>query len=86
VCRHIVGYRVWNNLMKTYPASVLAPLSLMVPVPVPVPVSVSVSGLFIAYWFFGEQLRGEQGIAIGLVFVGIAIFVNSAGIMVRLGR
>ena len=76
VCRHIVGYRVWNNLMKTYPASVLAPLSLTVPV----------SGLFIAYWFFGEQLRGEQGIAIGLVFVGIAIFVNSAGIMVRLGR
>ena len=63
--------------MKTYPASVLAPLSLMVPV----------SGLFIAYWvFFGEQLRGEQGGAIGLVFVGIAIFVNSAGIMVRLGR
>lgn len=62
--------------MKTYPASVLAPLSLMVPV----------SGLFIAYWFFGEQLRGEQGVAIGLVFVGIAIFVKSAGIMVRLGR
>ncbi|WP_455930701.1 EamA family transporter [Pseudomonas fluorescens] len=72
----LVGYRVWNNLMKKYPASVVAPLSLMVPI----------SGLLTSYWFFGEQLSVEQGFAIGLVFVGIAIFVNSAGIMGRLGR
>lgn len=72
----IVGYRVWNNLMKKYPASRVAPLLLMVPV----------SGLFTSYVFFGEQLSLGQGVAIGLVFVGIAIFVNSAGIMARLAR
>ncbi|WDG40315.1 EamA family transporter [Pseudomonas synxantha] len=72
----IVGYRVWNNLMKKYPASRVAPLLLMVPV----------SGLFTSYVFFGEQLSLGQGVAIGLVFVGITIFVNSAGIMARLAR
>ncbi|MBI6567629.1 EamA family transporter [Pseudomonas synxantha] len=72
----IVGYRVWNNLMKKYPASRVAPLLLMVPV----------SGLLTSYVFFGEQLSLGQGVAIGLVFVGIAIFVNSAGIMARLAR
>ncbi len=72
----IVGYRVWNNLMKKYPASLVAPLSLMVPV----------SGLLTSYVFFGEQLSLGQGVAIGLVFVGIAIFVSSAGIMARLVR
>ncbi|AZE67629.1 O-acetylserine/cysteine efflux transporter [Pseudomonas synxantha] len=72
----IVGYRVWNNLMKKYPASRVAPLLLMVPV----------SGLLTSYVFFGEQLSLGQGVAIGLVFVGVAIFVNSAGIMARLAR
>ncbi|WP_082642664.1 EamA family transporter [Pseudomonas libanensis] len=72
----IVGYRVWNNLMKKYPTSRMAPLLLMVPV----------SGLLTSYVFFGEQLSLGQGAAIGLVFVGIAIFVNSAGIMARLAR
>lgn len=72
----IVGYRVWNNLMKKYPASRVAPLLLMVPV----------SGLLTSYVFFGEQLSLGQWVAIGLVFVGMAIFINSAGIMARLAR
>ncbi|KRP41747.1 hypothetical protein TU73_24635 [Pseudomonas libanensis] len=62
--------------MKKYPTSRMAPLLLMVPV----------SGLLTSYVFFGEQLSLGQGAAIGLVFVGIAIFVNSAGIMARLAR
>ncbi|WDU65406.1 EamA family transporter [Pseudomonas poae] len=70
----LVGYRVWNNLMKKYPASIVAPLSLMVPV----------SGLLTSYVFLGEHLSLGQGVAIGLVFIGIAIFVNSSGISARL--
>lgn len=69
----LVGYRIWNNLMKKYPASAVAPLSLMVPV----------SGLLTSYLFFDEQLRSEQGIAITLVFIGIALFVNSTRIHER---
>ena len=71
-----VGYRVWNNLMKKYPAARMAPLLLMVPV----------SGLLTSYVFFDEQLSLGQWVAIGLVFVGMAIYVNSAGIMARLAR
>lgn len=66
----LLGYRVWNNLMKKYPATVVAPLSLMVPV----------SGLLASYVFFDEQLSLGQWGAIGLVFVGIAIFVNSSNL------
>ncbi|TFY86520.1 hypothetical protein DYL61_27755 [Pseudomonas nabeulensis] len=72
----IVGYRIWNNLMKKYPASLVAPLSLMVPV----------SGLLTAYLFFDERLGSGQGVAIALVFIGIALFVNSTGIATRLAR
>ncbi|WP_395608003.1 EamA family transporter [Pseudomonas sp. B22129] len=72
----LVGYRIWNNLMKKYPAAVVAPLSLMVPV----------SGLLTSYLFFDEQLRNGQGIAIALVLIGIALFVNSARINERLCR
>jgi O-acetylserine/cysteine efflux transporter len=65
------GYWVWNNLMKKYPASMVAPLSLIVPV----------SGLLTSWLFFDEQLSLGQWAAIGLVFIGIGIFVNSARIV-----
>lgn len=72
----IGGYLVWNNLMKKYPASMVAPLSLIVPV----------SGILASWLFFDERLSQGQFLAIGLVFVGIAIFVNSAKIAVGLAR
>ncbi|MUF06465.1 EamA family transporter [Pseudomonas sp. CCM 7893] len=72
----IGGYLVWNNLMKKYPASTVAPLSLMVPV----------SGILTSWLFFDEWLSLAQFMAIGLVFVGLAIFVNSAKIASRLAR
>ncbi|NVZ86099.1 EamA family transporter [Pseudomonas yamanorum] len=72
----IGGYLVWNNLMKKYPASMVAPLSLIVPV----------SGIMTSWLFFDERLSLGQFLAIGLVFVGIAIFVNSAKIAVGLAR
>ncbi|MEG0634340.1 MAG: EamA family transporter [Pseudomonas sp.] len=63
----ILGYLVWNNLMKKYPAAQVAPLSLLVPV----------SGLVASYLFFGEQMSIAKAIAIGFVLLGILIFVNA---------
>ncbi|MGE6824903.1 EamA family transporter [Pseudomonas soli] len=63
----LLGYLVWNNLMKKYPATHVAPLSLLVPV----------SGLLASYLFYEEVLSVAQGLAIGLVLVGIAIFLNA---------
>lgn len=66
----ILGYLVWNNLMKKYPASHVAPLSLLVPV----------SGLVASYLFFGEAMNVAKAIAIGFVLLGILIFVNAQGL------
>lgn len=66
----VLGYWIWNNLMKKYPASVVAPLSLIVPV----------AGILTSWLFFDERLGIAQGVSIFLVFIGIAIFINSAKI------
>ncbi|MGE8399332.1 MAG: EamA family transporter [Burkholderiales bacterium] len=63
----ILGYLVWNNLMKKYPAAQVAPLSLLVPI----------SGLVASYLFLGEQMSIAKAIAIGFVLLGILIFVNA---------
>lgn len=70
----IFGYMVWNNLIKKYPASAVAPLSLLVPL----------SGMLTSFVFFDERLDALQGLAIGLVFVGIAVFINSGRIQLAL--
>lgn len=66
----LLGYLVWNNLMKKYAAAQVAPLSLLVPV----------SGLLASHVFYGEQLSAIQGAAIGLILVGIAIFLNAGAL------
>ncbi|MFJ4375287.1 EamA family transporter [Pseudomonas japonica] len=63
----LLGYLVWNNLMKKYPAAQVAPLSLLVPV----------SGLVASYLFLGERLGAMQAMAIALVLLGIVIFLNA---------
>jgi len=60
----ILGYRVWNNLMKKYPAAQVAPLSLLIPV----------TGLTTAWLFFDEKMSAGQWLAICLILVGIMIF------------
>ncbi|MGE8388819.1 MAG: EamA family transporter [Pseudomonas sp.] len=71
----ILGYRVWNNLMKKYPATQVAPLSLLVPV----------SGLVTSCIFFGERLGAGQWLAIGLILTGMMVFF--AGHLLRgIGR
>ncbi len=63
----LLGYLVWNNLMKKYPAAQVAPLSLLVPV----------SGLVASCLLLGERLSAIQAMAIALVLLGIVIFLNA---------
>lgn len=59
------GYGSWNYLMRHYPASVVAPLTLLVPV----------VGLFSAWLILDEQLNLMQGLGIALILLGLAINV-----------
>lgn len=67
----ILGYMVWNNLMKKYPSSEVAPLSLLVPI----------SGMLCSYFFFGEVISGYRLLAITLVIFGIGVFMNAGKIL-----
>ncbi|ELD4947197.1 EamA family transporter [Salmonella enterica] len=67
----VVGYMIWNNLMKKYPATEVAPLSLFVPV----------SGVITSYLFLDERLSVQQLISVIVVITGIFIFLNSARII-----
>ncbi|EGL6012966.1 EamA family transporter [Salmonella enterica] len=67
----VVGYMIWNNLMKKYPATEVAPLSLFVPV----------SGVITSYLFLDERLSVQQLISMIVVITGIFIFLNSARII-----
>jgi O-acetylserine/cysteine efflux transporter len=71
----ILGYMVWNNLMKKYPSSDVAPLSLLVPI----------SGMLSSHIFFGEHIDKYRLMAIALVVIGIGIFM-SAGKILLLSR
>lgn len=70
----ILGYSIWNKLMKTYPASDVAPLSLLVPI----------SGILTSYVFFDEILSNYQFISMGVVIIGLFIFMLSGKTFVRL--
>ncbi len=63
----ILGYWGWNNLMKKYPASVVAPLSLLVPI----------AGISSSCLFFYEQIGLYKGIAMVMVLSGLTLFMNS---------
>ncbi|EIM2960284.1 EamA family transporter, partial [Escherichia coli] len=56
----------WNNLMKKYPATEIAPLSLFVPV----------SGVTASFIFLNEKLSALQLISVVIVCIGIFIFLN----------
>ncbi|WP_150466835.1 EamA family transporter [Francisella sp. SYW-9] len=62
----ILGYYIWNNLMKKHLASSIAPLSLLTP-----PASI-----ICAYIFFGDTLSISQIVSVIIVIFGISIFFN----------
>jgi O-acetylserine/cysteine efflux transporter len=59
----IVGYGLWNRLLRTYPAGHVAPFALLVPV----------IALACGWLVFGERLSAAQLAGCGLVTVGLTL-------------
>lgn len=66
----LFGYWVWNSLMKTYPVSQVAPLSLLVPV----------AGLVTSYLVYGETIGGARLFGALGILAGIAVMFFGARI------
>lgn len=66
----IFGYWVWNRMIKKYPASQVAPLSVIVPI----------SGIPTSWYVFDEPIGGEKMFALILTVLGIALFMNASRI------
>jgi len=72
----LFGYSSWAYLLKHYPASQIAPLTLMVPV----------IGLLTAWLALGETLNLWQAAGIALVMLGLLINVFGRALMRKLTR
>lgn len=70
----IFGYGSWAYLMKHYPASQVAPLTLLVPI----------VGLITAWLLLDEGLNTIQIVGICLMMLGLAINVFGHSLMIRL--
>jgi O-acetylserine/cysteine efflux transporter len=66
----IFGYWVWNSLLKKYPTSSIAPLSLFVPV----------FGLITSWVVFDEQIVAGRIFAALLIITGMTIFIFAKSI------
>lgn len=61
----VFGYLVWNNLMKRYPAALVAPLSLLVPV----------SGILTSHLVFQERFGPMVWAGMAIMLAGVGLFV-----------
>lgn len=59
----LFGYWVWNSLLKAYPVSTVAPLSLLVPI----------FGLLGSVLIFGEAVSSTKLLAVVLIVLGLAV-------------
>lgn len=59
----IVGFAIWNQLLKKHPASLVAPFSLLVPI----------FGVFSGVLFLGETMSVPAIIGGLVIFIGLAI-------------
>lgn len=69
----MLGYGLWGRLLSRYPASQVAPFSLLVPV-----VGLSASALLL-----GERLDIQQGAGVGLVLAGLLVNLYGARLPAR---
>ncbi|MCX2898771.1 EamA family transporter [Pseudomonas mandelii] len=67
----LLGYWVWNSLMKRYPVSTVAPLSLLVPV----------FGLLGSALIFNENLSLNKIVAVVLIVSGLGVGLYGQRIM-----
>jgi O-acetylserine/cysteine efflux transporter len=63
VVASLFGYGVWAYLMRQYPASTVAPLTLLVPI----------FGLLSAWGLLGEQVNTVQMLGIAILMLGLLI-------------
>ena len=59
----LLGYWIWNSLLKQYPVSTVAPLSLLVPV----------FGILGSMMIFGEVISPMKILALVLIITGLAV-------------
>ena len=72
----MLGYGIWAYLLGRYPASLVAPLTLLVPI----------IGLLSAWLVLGESLNAMQALGILVIMLGLLINVFGGRIMGRLKR
>jgi O-acetylserine/cysteine efflux transporter len=70
----LIGYSLWSRLLSRYPASQVAPFSLLVPI----------IGLASASLFLGESLSAAQIAGAALVMAGLGVNVFGGWLMQRL--
>ncbi|NPT40758.1 EamA family transporter [Paraburkholderia sp. 1N] len=70
----LIGYGLWSRLLSRYPASQVAPFSLLVPI----------VGLASASLFLDEQLSAAQIVGALLVMAGLAVNVFGGWVVQRL--
>lgn len=71
----LLGYWVWNGLLKRYPVSTVAPLSLLVPV----------FGILGSVAIFGETLSTQKIAALLLIVTGLAVGLYGPRLARRIG-
>jgi O-acetylserine/cysteine efflux transporter len=69
----LLGYSLWSRLMSRYPASQVAPFSLLVPI----------VGLASAWVFLDEQLAAPQIVGALMVMAGLAVNVFGTWVVER---
>jgi O-acetylserine/cysteine efflux transporter len=71
-----VSFAIWGRLIRRYPASVVAPFSLLVPV----------SGALSASLVLGEQFSGTRVAGMALILLGLVVLVAPSGRHVLMRR
>jgi len=70
----LFAYWIWNSLLKTYPLSTIAPLSLLVPI----------FGLVGSVLVFGERLTAGIALAATLIMLGLVVGLYGRRLVIAL--